>query len=61
MNQTLPPKASTGAEKHIRRHEPYGERQAGWFFRMVYGTAVPRYKFEYTLPRMPMGNGGEEV
>ena len=37
-------------EKHMRPSMDMGDHTIGWFFNQwVYGTAVPKYKFDYTL------------
>jgi len=37
-------------QKHMRPAMDIGDHSINWFFRQwVYGTAIPRYKFEYTL------------
>jgi hypothetical protein len=37
-------------EKHMRPYMDMGDHTMNWFFRQwVYGTAIPKYKFDYTL------------
>ena len=37
-------------QKHMRPVMDMGDHSINWFFReWVYGTAIPRYKFDYTL------------
>jgi aminopeptidase N len=37
-------------EKHMRPSMDMGDHTMGWFFNQwVYGTAIPKYKFDYTV------------
>jgi hypothetical protein len=47
------------AEKHMTpQMDLTGDRKLDWFFReWVYGTTIPRYKFEPEIPTAPDANG----